>query len=109
MAALLGMIARPAQPKSTPAVIAMATIAASQLKLPFPLLRCLGGVLSWHREPCVQRLRSPSPFVWSNAKLEAAEPMQTRRARPEGAHGGDVEAFDDQPDGWRPCAGRPRA
>ena len=34
MAALLGMIARPAQPKSTPAVIAMATIAASQLKLP---------------------------------------------------------------------------
>jgi hypothetical protein len=36
MAALLGMIARPGQPKSTPAVIAMATIAASQLKLLFP-------------------------------------------------------------------------
>ena len=33
MAALLGMIARRGQPKSTPAVIAMATIAASQLKL----------------------------------------------------------------------------
>ena len=33
MAALLSMIARPGQPKSTPAVIAMATIAASQLKL----------------------------------------------------------------------------
>ena len=36
MAALLGMIARPSQPKSTPAVIAMATIAASRLKLLFP-------------------------------------------------------------------------
>jgi hypothetical protein len=33
MAALLGMIARPGQPKSTPAVIAMATITASRLKL----------------------------------------------------------------------------
>ena len=33
MAALLGMVARPGQPKSTPAVRAMATIAASRLKL----------------------------------------------------------------------------
>jgi hypothetical protein len=33
MAALLGMLARPGQPKSKPAVIAMATIAASRLKL----------------------------------------------------------------------------
>src|SRR6188472_4696567 len=63
MATLLGMIARPGQPKSTPAVIAMATIAASQLKLVFRVLRYLGGVLSMHQGPCVQRLRSPSPLA----------------------------------------------
>jgi hypothetical protein len=33
MAALLGMVAPPGQPKSTPAVRAMATIAASRLKV----------------------------------------------------------------------------
>ena len=33
MAALLGMVARPGQPKSTPAVRAMATTAASRLKV----------------------------------------------------------------------------
>jgi hypothetical protein len=48
MAALLGMIAPPRQPKSTPAVIAMATIAASRLELLFRVLRFWGGVLSWH-------------------------------------------------------------
>ena len=42
MAALLGMVARPGQPKSTPAVIAMATIAASRLTLLFRVLRYLG-------------------------------------------------------------------
>jgi hypothetical protein len=61
--ALLGMIARPGQPKSTPAVIAMAMIAASRLKLLFRVLRYLGGVLSWHRGSCVQRLRAPSPLA----------------------------------------------
>jgi hypothetical protein len=63
MAALLGMIAPPGQPKSTPAVIAMATIAASRLELLFRVLRYLGGVLSRHQGPCVQRLRSPSPLA----------------------------------------------
>src|SRR5215216_3633232 len=50
MAALLGMIARPGQPKSTPAVRAMATIAASRLKLLFRVLRYLGSVLSRHQD-----------------------------------------------------------
>src|SRR5215211_472965 len=43
--------------------LATATIAASRLKLLFRVLRYLGGVLSRHQGPCVQRLRSPSPLA----------------------------------------------
>src|SRR5688572_1047761 len=63
MAAVLGMIARQGQPKSMPVVIAMATIAASRRELLFRVLRYLGGVLSRHQGPCVQRLRSLSPLA----------------------------------------------
>ena len=62
MAAVLGMIARPDQPKSMPAVRAMATIAASRLKLLFRVLRYLGGVLSRHQGPlCTEATVSVAP------------------------------------------------
>jgi hypothetical protein len=56
-------LCRGLQPKSTPAVIPTATIAASRLKLLFRVLRYLGGVLSRQQGRCVQRLRSPSPLA----------------------------------------------
>jgi hypothetical protein len=61
-AALLGRMARPGQPKSMPAVIAMATIAASRLKLLFRVLRYLGGgTLEAPRTLCTEATVSVAP------------------------------------------------
>ena len=63
MAALLGMVARPGQPKSTPAVRAMATIAASRLKVLSVYFAIWAAYCRGTKDLCVQRLRSPSPLA----------------------------------------------
>ena len=69
---------------------ATTSVPSSRLRSLFRVLRYLGGVLSWHRGPCVQRLRLCRP--WLRVQGEAIMTTATRR--------GDIQ----QPDRAQPTA-----